>query len=88
MGWWDSVFGPPPQPAHPASRGALLGMGGYQQMPTSQHIEDPQPVNYAAAMKDTPSSTEYSASMPVGNPRPGWADSMLGAGPSLSQGAS
>jgi hypothetical protein len=40
-GVWETLFGSPPPPAHPASRGALLGMGGYQQMPDMKAgIED------------------------------------------------
>ena len=34
-GWWDSLFGSTPSPAHPASRGALLG-AGYQGMPDTR----------------------------------------------------
>ena len=30
-GWLDTLFGNlPPQPKRPPSRGAMLGMGGYQ----------------------------------------------------------
>jgi hypothetical protein len=39
-GWLESIFGSPQPPAHPASRGSLMGLGGYQDMPTSQNIED------------------------------------------------
>ena len=55
-GWWDSIFGPStPQPAHPASRGALLGASG-SNMPASSNVEDrrQQGPDYAVGMNRAP----------------------------------
>ena len=38
-GWWDSIFGSSPPPAHPASREAAFGQA-YAGMPASTNIED------------------------------------------------
>jgi hypothetical protein len=59
--WLESIFGNlPPPPARPTSRGALLGAGGYQQMPdTKSTIEDRrQDYPHAELMRDLPPS-EY-----------------------------
>ena len=57
MGWWDSVFGPPPQPAHPASREAAFGRA-YAGLPVSSNIDDrrQQGSDYAVAIKKAPPS--------------------------------
>ena len=56
-GWLDTLFGNlPPQPKRPAPREAMLGMGGYQDMPTSPNIDDrrAQGPDYAAGIKGAP----------------------------------
>ena len=61
-GWWDSLFGEPTRHARqPQSRGALLGMGGFQRMPdpkstiTDQRYVDP----YANKMADQAGSVNW-----------------------------
>ena len=97
-GWLDTLFGNlPPQPARPTSRGALLGMGGYQQMPDAKasitDVRNAPESDYAAALRQAAVAggsdvSNYAPPPAPGAGRPGWSDPMLDAGPTLSQGAS
>ena len=90
-GWWDYLFGEPTRYARqPQSRGAMLGMGAYQNMPDAKSsITDQRsaPIDLATEMrKEYPGTRNYPSSMAAG-PKQAWDDQMLSAGPALSQGA-
>ena len=89
-GWWDSLFGDPQRYARqPQSRGALLGMGAYQNMPNANATITDQrsaPIDLATEMrKEYPGTRNYAPSMPASSHQ-AWNDQMLSAGPTLSQG--
>ena len=93
-GWSDWIFGNlPPPPTHPASQGALLGMGGYQAMSASPNIDDQrQAADYSWWMKNFyPTDSSYSPSALGAAPSPSATlpgrDPMLDAGPMLAEGA-
>ena len=89
-GWWDYLFGEPTRRAlQPQSRGALLGMGAYQNMPdANSSITDQRsaPIDLATEMrKEYPVTRNYAPSM-AASPRQAWSDSMLDAAPMMDQG--
>lgn len=91
MGLYEMLFGNlPPQPRHPSSRGAMLGAGGYQDMPDMKAaIEDQRnDPNYAWRMKYAPVTrgaldtygTSPIGGVPLGSMDAPGADMMLYAG--------
>ena len=91
-GWWDSLFGEPQRHARqPQSRGALLGMGAYQNMPNANSsITDQRsaPIDLATEMrKEYPGTANYAPSMAASRHQ-AWSDPMLDIGVQLSDGGS
>ena len=63
-GWWDSLFGSStPQPAHPASRGALLG-AAFQGMPSSSNVEDRRTVGSYSYLPSRPHDRNFASTNP------------------------
>ncbi len=61
-GWWDSLFGEPTRHARqPQSRGALLGISGYQNMPPAKStiMDQRQNDTYAIKMADEARSSAW-----------------------------